>query len=57
MTHPSYPERFLNIDDEQYDEKCPFFEAKHVTDNEGIWADFLDVSTDELKERKIWRNK
>ena len=55
MTHPSYPERFLDIDDEQYDEKCPFFEAKHVTDNEGIWADFLDISTDELKERKVWR--
>ena len=39
-----------------YIENCPKYTDKSVIENEGIWADKSDISEDELKKRKVWKN-
>ena len=34
-----------------------FYEANCVLENAGFWADYLDVSKEELENRKIWKNR
>ena len=70
--HPEYPERLnmsnhimpnkrlveivrkslLDI----YHEKCPYYESETLKKYAGIWADFEDISEEELKKRMIWLN-
>ena len=33
-----------------------YYEAQCVKDNEGIWADYKNVSKEELENRKVWKN-
>lgn len=57
-----YVEKYLKKSDADsyillyYIENCPKFTDKSVIDNEGIWADKSDITEDELKKRKIWKN-
>ena len=54
-THPKYPAR-IDEDDKDYDSKCPFFEDPVLKKFAGIWADRVNVSEEELKERSVWHN-
>lgn len=40
----------------EYLDKKPFYTDPSVKNNEGIWADYEDVSEEELRQRKVWKN-
>jgi ADP-ribose pyrophosphatase len=52
-THPSYPKRY-DINEDDYEEKTPFYEHESLKDFEGVWSDYKEVSYDELKNRLVW---
>lgn len=67
-THPKYPKRLLSnhlykpsYQDTEFLEKIynknkPYFTDASVKKNEGVWADYENVSENELRQRKVWRN-
>lgn len=52
-THPLYPERY-DINTNDYEEKCPYFESPSLKMNENTWADPENISLEELHTRGIW---
>ena len=58
-----YHDRYKSATDKQrrmwlneYLDKKPFYTDPSVKNNEGIWADREDVSEEELRQRKVWKN-
>ena len=54
-THPNYPQRVFSHHT-VYNLDCPYYEDDSVKNNEGIWADFSNITEEELRERLIWNN-
>lgn len=54
-THPNYPKRVFS-DPAVYNINCPYYEDESVKKNEGIWADFSNITDTELYERLIWKD-
>lgn len=46
----------MNINNNNYDKQNIFYEADCVIQNAGIWADYKNVSKEELEKRMVWRN-
>tara|TARA_B110001452_G_C15201003_1_gene416816 strand:- start:271 stop:1095 length:825 start_codon:yes stop_codon:yes gene_type:complete len=54
-THPNYPTR-IDDTDENYDINCPFYEDPVLEKSAGVWADYVNVPEQELRERFVWYN-
>ena len=54
-THPNYPERVFS-EPAIYNVNCPYYEDISVKNNQGIWADFSNITETELRERVVWRD-
>lgn len=54
-THPLYPKRCdIDIDIDDYNKKCPFYEHSSLEENKNTWADDKNISIEELHTRGVW---